>query len=584
MTVSSSDQKATIALWKIWLILSIFLILQALPLMVNYRAQEPDDYVRLLQVRDWINGQAWFDTRQYRMDAPIGADIHWVRLVDIPIAAAMLFFKTFLPLRAEETAAMTVVPLFQLYVAMWLLRELMRSLNAVGVELIIALAIVPLFPLLQSNFMPMRIDHHGWQAVAMLAVMWLLVRGGYKSAAFAGLISAAWLFISVEGMPLAAMLGGLFAANYWLFGRREHEGYLLGLALGGLGLFPLLRPLSEFDKGYCDMLSWPHFLAFGGCALAGLASRLLPGQQGRTGRMLSLVPMPLIAAPAVILPLGKCAVAPMAELEPELYQHWWRYLLESAPITEQEPSCVAMLLVTIAIIAYGARLARQRADTPEARLGWTYLAILGLWAGLLSLVVMRVSISAQLLALPFAGIILKEMIPRARAVESRWKRIGATFACFVLATPTGASALGKFFDGKNAYTLVKHPKLNEDGPCEVDRLRKIPAAKLFATVDRGPELLAHTEHSVITGGYHRNQKKMLEVMHAFSGPIVQARAIIEANNADYVMACTGSPDLAAYANAGQDNLADAIFAKSTPDWLEPVEGFAKGNLRLYRVR
>ena len=50
------------------------------------------------------------------------------------------------------------------------------------------------------------------------------------------------------------------------------------------------------------------------------------------------------------------------------------------------------------------------------------------------------------------------------------------------------------------------------------------------------------------------------------------------------MACTGSPDLAAYANYGKANLADAIFERSVPGWLEPVPGFATGNLRLYRVR
>ena len=71
---------------------------------------------------------------------------------------------------------------------------------------------------------------------------------------------------------------------------------------------------------------------------------------------------------------------------------------------------------------------------------------------------------------------------------------------------------------------------------------------------------------------------------AFSGPIDQARSIIKANHADYVIACTGSPDLAAYANFGKDNLADRIFEKRVPDWLQPVPGFATGNLRLYRVR
>ena len=115
-------------------------------------------------------------------------------------------------------------------------------------------------------------------------------------------------------------------------------------------------------------------------------------------------------------------------------------------------------------------------------------------------------------------------------------------------------------------------------------VRKLPPAHMFATIDRGPEILVRTHHTAVVGGYHRNQKKMIEVLMAFSGPIDQARAIIKANHADYVIACTGSPDLAAYANFGKDNLADRIFEKRVPDWLQPVPGFATGNLRLYRVR
>ena len=28
---------------------------------------DTDNYVRFVQVRDWLNGQSWFDTNQYRL-------------------------------------------------------------------------------------------------------------------------------------------------------------------------------------------------------------------------------------------------------------------------------------------------------------------------------------------------------------------------------------------------------------------------------------------------------------------------------------------------------------------------------------
>ncbi|HQY44971.1 MAG TPA: hypothetical protein PK450_12425, partial [Paracoccaceae bacterium] len=42
-----------------------------------------DDLTRLQEVRDWLGGQSWFDTRQYRILPPEGISIHWSRYVDL---------------------------------------------------------------------------------------------------------------------------------------------------------------------------------------------------------------------------------------------------------------------------------------------------------------------------------------------------------------------------------------------------------------------------------------------------------------------------------------------------------------------
>lgn len=584
MTEPATPPASGFKLWQVWLALALFLTFQAMPLIWNQTAQEPDDYVRLLQVRDLLNGQAWFDTRQYRMDPPVGMEMHWVRLVDIPIAIALGFFKLLLEPSWAETAAMIVVPLFQLFVAMLVMRGMMRELRMEADKAVLGLAIIPLFPLLLTNFMPMRIDHHGWQAVGAAVATWMLLRGTYRSAMIGGATTAAWLYISVEGMPLAAAIGAVYAWRYWWQGRREIEGFLLGLAAAGPALFLVLRPLTDYASAYCDMLSWPHFLAFAGAAAAFLLTRILLGQGKPAGRLLAMIPVPLVAAPALLVPLGICAVSPMATLAPILRDHWFAYLIESAPLWKQHASPAGMLIATIVIIALGLRLALKGEQDSAARQRWIEYGVVTGAAGAISLAVMRGGINAQLLTLPFAVLILAQLLPRARALPSMAKRVVATAACFVIATPTLASGLLKMFDGKTAYTLVANPNLNEDGPCDVRMLRRIPPAHLFATIDRGPEILVRTQHTAVVGGYHRNQHKMIEVFMAFSGPIDQARAIIKANRADYVMACTGSPDLAAYANYGKANLADAIFERSVPGWLEPVPGFATGNLRLYRVR
>ena len=54
---------------------------------------DTDDNMRMMQVRALLHGQGWFDLRQYRLDPPFGANIHWSRLVDLPIAGLILLLR-----------------------------------------------------------------------------------------------------------------------------------------------------------------------------------------------------------------------------------------------------------------------------------------------------------------------------------------------------------------------------------------------------------------------------------------------------------------------------------------------------------
>ncbi|MFA6032344.1 MAG: GtrA family protein, partial [Myxococcota bacterium] len=49
-----------------------------------------DSLLRLVEVRDLLGGQGWFDLHQYRMGLEGGFVMHWSRLVDFPIAAIVL--------------------------------------------------------------------------------------------------------------------------------------------------------------------------------------------------------------------------------------------------------------------------------------------------------------------------------------------------------------------------------------------------------------------------------------------------------------------------------------------------------------
>src|SRR5882757_9611547 len=54
-----------------------------------FDAMSTDDAMRLVEVKDLIAGQGWFDLTQHRLDPPAGTPMHWSRLIDLPLAALM---------------------------------------------------------------------------------------------------------------------------------------------------------------------------------------------------------------------------------------------------------------------------------------------------------------------------------------------------------------------------------------------------------------------------------------------------------------------------------------------------------------
>ena len=64
-----------------------------------------DDILRFMQVRNLLDGQGWFDARQYQLLAPEGLDLHWSRYVDLGILTIIGPLTVFMPLEQAMSAA-----------------------------------------------------------------------------------------------------------------------------------------------------------------------------------------------------------------------------------------------------------------------------------------------------------------------------------------------------------------------------------------------------------------------------------------------------------------------------------------------
>ena len=90
---------------------SLFLIWSGWAQISTRSGWDPDDQLRLVQLRDFLGGQSWFDTTQYRMNAPQGAPMHWSRLIELPLALIVTLASPLVGVPRAEMLAGTIVPL-----------------------------------------------------------------------------------------------------------------------------------------------------------------------------------------------------------------------------------------------------------------------------------------------------------------------------------------------------------------------------------------------------------------------------------------------------------------------------------------
>jgi len=230
--------------------------------------KDPDDVTRFIQIRDWMNGQSWFDTNQYRLGLAAGTDMHWSRLPDVPVAALAWVFDIFMP---REQAIHTAAAIWPPLIGATLLVVLARGARHLSTPetrrpaILAALGLGLIFVSRSHRFVPGALDHHNLQIILMMGcVVALLVVSHFKNGLMAGLAMGAALAIGPEVYPFIAVIGLFVALDWALLGsirRARTFGFGLGFAISLAGLFVLTVAPSEWLLNYCDQLSAVNVLA-----------------------------------------------------------------------------------------------------------------------------------------------------------------------------------------------------------------------------------------------------------------------------------------------------------------------------------
>jgi hypothetical protein len=211
-TPMSLREKLRVVMEKLWpsvlfysLLLIVAIIVMKVPNAKDYVGADNDDGMRLVEVRDFLNGQGWFDLMQYRMGLGPGTLMHWSRLIDLPIATLIRFFGLVLPQQSAEAAALLVWPLSLIVPSLWGMGLAGRRVGGVfGMHIALLLAT---FLLVTSNrFLPGSIDHHNAQFALAAIMTAMLLDEDHRplSYAIAAFCAALAIAIGAETTPFVA--------------------------------------------------------------------------------------------------------------------------------------------------------------------------------------------------------------------------------------------------------------------------------------------------------------------------------------------------------------------------------------------
>ena len=548
---------------------------------------DSDDLMRLQGVRDWLAGQSWFDTRQYRVLPPDGISMHWSRYVDAGIAAILVPASWLLSPTAAEHAAVILWPSLLACLMVLVIgpanNRLMGPAAAIG-----ALVTFLTWSKLGGEFASARIDHHNLQILCATAIFYLsLVPGRPKlRGALAGVLLALSLAVGLEMLPFLAVIWGMMILRH-AFAEPGAGDWLLGfcaaIALAAPALMAGQTPVSGWWLNHCDVLA-PPILALAAIGIVAtlvpvLAARAMPHPAARILVPLVLTGAGVWLASPLLLP---CLAGPYADVAPEVRTIIETRVVEAlsvATLLHANPELLARVLLppmVITLLALGTAWRLRSQITPV-------LAV----ALIQSFVVVAVGLGFALVQIRAANLmapavpLLAGFLVHAFAKIPKASRLRApAMLCLLLAMPglveRGAGYLAEVTAQPRtpltAVTARAEPALTCRSDAAMAKIASLPKSVVFSSLNLGPAIVAYTPQSATSASYHRSTAAFWNGIGAFESWDRMRDALVR-SNADYLVLCTGSGE--------EQGLLSAATA-TLPHWLAEVTT-NREVLRMFKV-
>lgn len=521
---------------------------------------DTDDAMRMVQVRDLLAGQGWFDLQQYRVMAPDGIWMHWSRLIDAPIAFLVILLGWFFdPILAERLARLIMSGSVQcaFFVAV------IASASRLGGERAIWPAAILSGTCLAAafQFAPGRIDHHDVQIVLALALATFVIaaRDNDKDAMVSGALGAMMMAIGLETLHLIAVTCAIFVMRWVVVGKAAQSMmrlFGLSFAVSTFVFFLLGVQPAHWSHPTCDAIGLPilGFAAMAGFAmlLCSYASPWLrrPGQ--RFGAALAIGALSL-ATLALVFP--ECRLGPLGAIPTDVKAFWLDHVAETrslATLLKEEPG--------IFVAVFGCALS----GTAALAALWVIDKLQkDAWLTLVSMIVASFVITAfQIRGL---GILIALTLPGAALLIAHlWAKRPSLGALALAATSSMGWVIISLTLFAPAASSVGSACL---APSSFSDLAKLPSGLVATSTDLGAHILAYTPHTVLGAPYHRNIIGLRLSHSLFTQSPDEIAPMLTKLGARYVAICRDLPEMRAVLDTTPKGLGALLLKGEVPSWL-----------------
>ncbi|MDO1580693.1 hypothetical protein [Rhizobium oryzicola] len=603
--MSGTRGKPTGLFGRLWPSVALYGLVIVVAIFINnkfsftdYVGPDNDDSMRLVEVRDFLNGQGWFDMVQHRMGLNGGTLMHWSRLIDLPIASLVRFFSFFTANQeGAEAMALTVWPLF--LCVLFLGATGLGARRAGGISAMhIGLGLACLFTFTCIRYYPGAADHHNVQMVLMMTVAAMLIdrRRSGVSHIIAGLALSYAMAIGAETVPIVAVACVVVALQWAWHGEsfgRSARAFGLSLSLFiSLAFFATVPPRS-YAAVTCDNLSLGFYslTAIGGAGLFFAASA---GKRWTMReRLASLGLLGLGVAGSAVLIAPQCLGNPLGNLDPMLAELWLNNVMEAKSvlaIMREDPASVggfyAAGLLAIAICIFRAIDGRRR----EFHL--IMLALVGTAWGI-SLVQVRGAMFSNALSILPLTLLIDDLRRRSHA-DPENANAGLAYILGVLASVPAVWAVGGVLAVKGTSALSSSEVVTRTGtaiseksqcggPDDMQKLASFPTGVVAAPSNNGAFILRYTPHHILAAPYHRNQGGMLTELHIGLAKPSEAEAFLRGAGVTILAYCHDDGETLYLARMKPDGLYASLAKGKIPDYLYPLPNASETGTRFFAV-